>query len=127
MADLKPIAEKIAKFTPEEAQELQDILRDDYGIKPLSDDIPDWAKEGFVPEDEEPQEAQTEFDVVLQGAGASKLKVVKAVNQLLGKGLREAKAVVDAAPTPIKEAISEVEAQSIKALLEAEGATVTIV
>lgn len=124
--ELKEFAEKIAGFTPTEADELLNILRDDYGVKPLSDDIPEWAKEGFVPEDEEPQEAQTEFDVILENAGGKKLGIVKLVKQFTSLGLREAKELVDSAPTAVKEGISDIEAQSIKNELENAGATVTI-
>ena len=73
-----------------------------------------------------PVEEQTEFDVVLTSAGASKVKVIKVVREITGLGLKEAKAVVDEAPKTLKEAVSKEEAEGIKAKLEAEGAVVEI-
>ena len=73
-----------------------------------------------------PVEEQTEFDVILASAGASKVKVIKVVREITGLGLKEAKAVVDEAPKAIKEAVSKEEAEAIKAKLEAEGAVVEI-
>jgi len=122
MGDLKEFAERIANFTPSEAKELQGILEEVYGIE-----APDTGVVFVDTVEEVEVEAQTEFDVVLEGAGTSKLNVVKAVKDITGLGLRESKALVDSAPTPIKEGVSQVEAQTIQSKLEAVGAKVTIV
>jgi len=122
MKELKEFAERIANFTPSEAKELKEILEDTYGIEAPNTDVV-----VFDNVEVEEVETQTEFDVILENSGASKLGIVKLVKQMLGLGLREAKTIVDAAPTAIKEAVSDMEAQSLKSELEAAGATVTIV
>jgi len=122
MGDLKEFAEKIANFTPSEAGDLQRILEDTYGIEPVN-----AGAVVFDTVEVDEVEAQTEFDVILDSVGATKLAVVKLVKDLTGLGLREAKGLVDGAPTPIKEGVSDMEAQTVKNQLEAVGASVKIV
>ena len=121
MADLKQIAEELVNLTVKDVQELAQILKDEYGIEPAAAAVVE-AAEGRAAAAEE----KTEFDVILQSAGAEKLKVVKAVKELTGLGLKEAKELVDGAPSTIKEALPKDEAMNIKAALEEVGATVEV-
>jgi large subunit ribosomal protein L7/L12 len=107
MADLKQFAEQLVNLTVKEVNELATILKDDYGIEPAAAAVVISA--GGADEAEE----QTEFTVVLKEAGPSKLAVVKAVKELTGLGLKEAKDVVDSAPTNVKEGISKEEAGAV--------------
>jgi len=122
MADLKEFAEQLVNLTVKEVNELAEILKDEYGIEPAAAAV---AVAGPAAGGEEAAE-QTEFDVVLKAAGASKLKVVKAVKELAGLGLKEAKELVDSAPTAIKEGVSKDEAEALKAQLEEVGAEVEL-
>jgi len=124
MADLKEIAEQLVNLTVKEANELADLLKDEYGIEPAGGGAvmmagPAAGGDGAAAE-------QTEFDVILKSAGGSKLKVVKAIKDILGLGLKEAKALVDGAPAPVKEGAPKDEAESIKAQLEEVGAEVEV-
>jgi len=123
MADLKQFAEQLVNLTVKEVKELADILKDEYGIEPAAAAVtvagPSAGAETAAAE-------QSEFDVILKDAGGQKLKVVKAVKELTGIGLKEAKALVDAAPAPIKEKVSKEEAESLKAQLEEVGAEVEL-
>lgn len=125
MADLKAIAEQLVNLTIKEANELASILKDDYGIEPAAAAVAVAAApaagggEAAVAE-------KTEFDVILKDAGANKLNVVKEVKNLLGLGLKEAKDLVDGAPSPLKNGINKAEAESIKSTLEGVGAVVEI-
>ena len=121
MADLKAFAEQLVNLTVKEVSELADILRDEYGIEPAAA-APVMAAGG----EESAAEEQTSFDVILNAAGAAKLKVVKAVKELTGLGLKEAKDLVDSAPSPIKEGIAKDEAEGLKKTLEEAGAEVEI-
>lgn len=121
MADLKAIAEQLVNLTVKEVNELAGILKDEYGIEPAAAAVAVAA--GPVAE---VQEEQTEFDVILTEAGGQKLKVVKAVKELLGIGLKEAKELVDAAPKPLKEKVSKEEAEVLKTQLEELEAKVEI-
>lgn len=121
MADLKQIAEELVNLTVKDVQELAQILKDEYGIEPAAAAVVVAAEGGAAAAEE-----KTEFDVVLQSAGAEKLKVVKAVKELTGLGLKEAKELVDGAPSTIKEALPKDEAMNIKAALEEVGATVEV-
>jgi len=124
MADLKALAEQLVNLTVKEVQELADILKEEYGIEPAAAAV---AVAGPVAGGaEEAAEEKTEFDVILKAPGASKLAVVKLVKELTGLGLREAKAIVDSAPAPIKEGISKDEAEGIKKALEEAGAEVEL-
>ena len=125
MAELKELAEQLVNLTIKDVKELTDILKDEYGIEPAAAAVAVAA--GPAGGGEAAAEAeQTEFDVILNSAGAAKLKVVKEVKNLLGLGLKDAKGLVDAAPGPIKEGVSKEEAESLKAALEAVGAEVEL-
>jgi|TARA_R110002012_G_scaffold58674_4_gene152542 large subunit ribosomal protein L7/L12 len=123
MADLKDFAEKLVNLTVKEVNELATILKDEYGIEPAAAAVAVAAGGGAAAE---AAEEQTEFDVILKAAGASKLAVVKLVKELTGLGLKEAKDIVDSAPKPIKEGISKDEAEGIKKSLEEAGAEVEL-
>jgi len=126
MADLKAFAEQLVNLTVKEVSELADILKDEYGIEPAAAAVAVAAPGAGGGEGGDAAAEQTEFDVMLESAGAAKLKVVKEVKTLLGLGLKDAKELVDSAPAAIKQAVSKDEAESIKAALEAVGATVEI-
>ncbi len=123
MADLKDFAEQLVNLTVKEVNELADILKEEYGIEPAAAAV---AVAGPAGGAEEQAEEQTEFDVILKAAGGAKLKVVKLVKELTGQGLKDAKALVDNAPSPIKEAVSKDEAESLKTQLEEVGAEVEV-
>jgi len=123
MADLKALAEQMVNLTVKEVSELADILKEDYGIEPAAAAVAIAGPGGGGGGEEA---AQTEFTVMLNSAGAAKLKVVKEVKTLLGLGLKEAKDIVDGAPCPVKEGIPKEEAESIKSALEAVGAEVEL-
>ena len=124
MADLKEFAEQLVNLTVKEVSELATILKDEYGIEPAAAAVAVAAGSGAGGGDE--AAAQTEFDVILTSAGGTKLQVVKEVKNLLGVGLKDAKVLVDGAPGPIKEGASKEEAESLKAALEAAGASVEL-
>ena len=123
MADLKDFAEKLVNLTVKEVNELATILKDEYGIEPAAAAVAVAAGGGAGAE---AAEEQSEFDVVLKAAGASKLAVVKLVKELTGLGLKEAKELVDNAPSNVKEAVSKDEAEALKAQLEEAGAEVEL-
>ena len=122
MADLKQFAEQLVNLTVKEVNELATILKDEYGIEPAAAAVVVAAGGG----DAGAAVEQTEFTVVLKEAGASKLGVVKAVKELTGLGLKEAKDLVDAAPTNVKEGVSKDEAEDLKKALEEAGAVVEL-
>jgi large subunit ribosomal protein L7/L12 len=124
MADLKSLAEQLVSLTIKEANELANILKDDYGIEPAASAVAIAAAPAAGGE-AAPAE-KTEFDVVLKDAGANKLNVVKEVKNLLGLGLKEAKDLVDGAPSQLKAAVSKAEAESIKTTLEGVGAVIEV-
>ena len=123
MADLKDFAEQLVNLTVKEVNELATILKDDYGIEPAAAAVAVAAGPASSGDD---AEAQTEFDVILKAAGGSKLAVVKLVKELTGLGLKEAKGLVDEAPSAIKEAVSKDEAEGLKTSLEEAGAEVEV-
>ena len=125
MADLKAFAEQLVNLTVKEVSELADILKDEYGIEPAAAAAPVMVA-GAGGEDGGAAEEKTSFDVILTSAGAAKLKVVKAVKELTGLGLKEAKDLVDGAPNPVKEGIAKDEAEGLKKQLEEAGAEVEI-
>jgi large subunit ribosomal protein L7/L12 len=126
MADLKALAETLVGLTIKEANELANILKDDYGIEPAAAAVAvAAAPAGGGAGDAAPAE-KTEFDVILKDAGANKLNVVKEVKTILGLGLKEAKDLVDGAPSPLKNGVNKAEAESIKTALEAAGAVVEV-
>lgn len=124
MADLKKFAEELVNLTVKEVNELATILKDEYGIEPAAAAVavagPAAGGAG------EAAAEQTEFDVILKSAGASKLAIVKLVKELTGLGLKEAKAVVDSAPGALKEGVSKDEAEALKKQLEEAGAEVEL-
>ena len=122
MADLKAIAEQLVNLTVKEVNELATILKDEYGIEPAAAAVAVAGPAGAG----EAAEEKTSFDVVLKDAGAGKLKVVKAVKELCGLGLKEAKDLVDGAPSTVKEGVAKDEAESLKAALEEAGAQVEL-
>lgn len=124
MAEIKELAEQLVNLTIKEASELAQILEDDYGIKPAAAAVavaaPGAGGDGAAAEE------KTEFDVVLTGIGGNKIAVIKEVRAITGLGLKEAKALVDGAPNPIKEAVSKDEAEDVKGRLEGAGAEVEL-
>ncbi|MGX1023961.1 50S ribosomal protein L7/L12 [Psychroflexus sp. MBR-150] len=124
MAELKDFAEQLVNLTVKEVNELADILKEEYGIEPAAAAVA-VAGGGATGGGEEAEE-QTEFDVILTAPGGSKLAVVKLVKELTGQGLKDAKALVDNAPSPIKEGVTKDEAESLKSQLEEAGAEVEL-
>ena len=124
MADVKKLAEELTKLTVLEVNELKNVLKDEYGIEPAAAAVAvagPAADAGAAAADE-----QTEFTVTLKDAGAQKVAVIKAVKEITGLGLGEAKALVDNAPSPIKEKVSKDDAEAAKKALEEAGATVEL-
>ncbi|MCM1071131.1 MAG: 50S ribosomal protein L7/L12 [[Clostridium] fimetarium] len=123
MADIKALAESLVNLTVKEVNELATILKEEYGIEPAAAAVAVAAGPAAgAPAAEE----KTAFDVVLKNAGASKLQVVKAVKELTGLGLKEAKEMVDGAPSVIKEGVAKAEAEDLKKKLEEQGAEVEL-
>ena len=123
MADIKVLAEELVNLTVKEVNELATILKEEYGIEPAAAAVavaaPAAAGEAAVAE-------KTSFDVILKSAGQAKLQVIKAVKELAGLSLGDAKALVDAAPKAVKEGVSKEEAEALKAALEEAGAEVEV-
>ena len=123
MAGIKVLAEELVNLTVKEVNELATILKEEYGIEPAAAAVavaaPAAAGEAAAAE-------KTSFDVVLKSAGQAKLQVIKAVKELAGLSLGDAKALVDGAPKAVKEGVSKEEAESIKAALEEAGAEVEV-
>ena len=124
MADVKAIAEELVNLTVKEVNELATVLKDEYGIEPAAAAVAvaGPAAGGAAGAAEE----KSEFDVVLAEVGANKLKVVKAVKEACGLGLKEAKDLVDGAPSTLKEGMAKAEAENLKKAIEAEGAKVEL-
>ena len=122
MADLKAFAEQLVNLTVKEVNELAEILKTEYGIEPAAAAVAVAAGPAAGPAAEE----KTNFDVVLKAAGASKLAVVKLVKELTGLGLKEAKELVDGAPSVVKEGLPKAEAEGLKKQLEEAGAEVEL-
>ena len=124
MADVKKIADQLVELTVKEVNELLGVLKEEHGIEPAAAAVavagPVAGGEGGGAEE------KTEFDVILKAPGGAKLQIVKLVKELTGLGLKEAKAVVDSAPTPVKEGVSKDEAESLKTQLEEAGAEVEL-
>ena len=123
MADVKALAEELVNLSVKDVQELAKVLEEEYGIKPAAAAVV-VAAEGAGAGAAEAE--QTEFDVVLKSAGAAKLQVIKVVKEALGLGLKEAKDIVDGAPSTVKEKVSKAEAEQLKATLEEAGAEVEV-
>ena len=126
MADLKALAEQIVGLTLLEAQELKTILKDEYGIEPAAGGAVMMAGPADGAAGGAAAEEQTEFDVILKAAGASKINVIKEVRAITGLGLKEAKELVEAGGKAVKEQVSKDEAEEIKGKLEAAGAEVEL-
>lgn len=127
MADLKAFAEQLVSLSVKEVSELAGILKEEYGIEPAAAAVAVAAPgAGGGGGDEGAAVEKTEFDVVLASSGEAKLKVVKEVKNLLGLGLKEAKDMVDNAPSVLKQGISKEEAESIKSTLEGVGAVIEL-
>lgn len=125
MADVKKLAEELTKLTVLEVNELKNVLKDEYGIEPAAAAVavagPAAGADAGAAEDE-----KSEYTVTLAAAGDQKVAVIKAVKELTGLGLGEAKAIVDGAPAPVKEKVSKDEAEAAKKQLEEAGATVEL-
>jgi len=124
MADLKAFAEQLVNLTVKEVNELAQILKDEYGIEPAAAAVAVAA--GPAAGAAEVAEEKSSFDVVLKAAGANKLAIVKLVKELTGLGLKEAKDMVDAAPSVLKEGAAKDEAEALKKQLEEGGAEVEL-
>ena len=124
MADLKDFAEQLVNLSVKEVNELATILKEEYGIEPAAAAVAVAAGGGAGAG--EAAEEKSEFDVILKAAGGSKLAVVKLVKELTGLGLKDAKGLVDNAPSPIKEGVSKDEADGLKSSLEEARAEVEL-
>ena len=124
MADIKKLAEELTKLTVLEVNELKTVLKDEYGIESAAAAVAVAGPAAAGPDVEE--DAKSEFTVTLKDAGVQKVAVIKAVKEITGLGLGEAKAIVDGAPAPVKEKIGKDEAEAAKKLLEEAGATVEL-
>ncbi|MDE6575379.1 MAG: 50S ribosomal protein L7/L12 [Muribaculaceae bacterium] len=123
MADLKAFAEQLVNLTVKEVNELAQILKEEYGIEPAAAAVAVAAGPAAAGA---AAEEKTSFDVILKSAGGEKLKVVKLVKELTGLGLKEAKELVDGAPSTLKEGLAKAEAEGLKAQLEEVGAEVEL-
>ena len=121
MADIKAIAEELVNLTVKEVNELATYLKEEYGIEPAAAAVVVAAEGGAAAAEE-----KTSFDVILKNAGTAKLQVVKAVKESCGLGLKEAKDLVDGAPSKLKEGVAKEEAEALKKALEEAGAEVEI-
>ena len=124
MADIKAIAEELVNLTVKEVNELATVLKDEYGIEPAAAAVAVAA--GPAAGAADAAEEKSSFDVVLAEVGGAKLQVVKAVKEACGLGLKEAKDLVDGAPSTIKEGLSKEEAENLKKAIEAAGAKVEL-
>ena len=127
MADVKKLAEELTKLTVLEVNELKNVLKDEYGIEPAAAAVAVAGPAAGGDAGAAAADEKTEFTVTLKDAGAQKVAVIKAVKELTGLGLGEAKAIVDGAPAPVKEKVSKDDAEAAKKALEEAGATVELV
>ena len=123
MADLKKLAETLTGLTVLEVNELKTILKDEYGIEPAAAAV---AVAGPAAEAAPAEDAKSDYTIVLKDAGAQKVAVIKAVKDITGLGLGEAKAIVDGAPATVKEIVPAEEAEAAKKTLEEAGASVEL-
>ena len=126
MADLKKFAEDLVNLSVKDVTELANILKEEYGIEPAAASVAVATGPAPAGGGGDAAEEKSEFDVILKEAGASKLKVVKAVKELTGLGLKDAKDIVDSAPKAVKEGVGKDEAEGIKKSLEEAGAVVEL-
>lgn len=122
MADIKKLAEELVNLTVLEVNELKNTLKDEYGIEPAAAAVAVAAAPAVAAE----EEGKSEFNVVLKDAGAQKIAVIKAVKEATGLGLGEAKALVDGAPSTVKENVKKDEAEALKKTLEEAGAVIEL-
>lgn len=122
MADIKKLAEELVNLTVLEVNELKNTLKDEYGIEPAAAAVAVAAAPAAAAE----EEGKSEFNVVLKDAGAQKIAVIKAVKEATGLGLGEAKALVDSAPSTVKENVKKDEAEALKKTLEEAGAVIEL-
>ena len=125
MADIAKLAKELTSLTVLEVNELKNVLKDEYGIEPAAAAVavagPAAGGDAGAAADE-----KTEFTVTLKDAGAQKVAVIKAVKEITGLGLGEAKAIVDGAPAPVKEGVAKADAEAMQKQLEEAGATVSL-
>jgi large subunit ribosomal protein L7/L12 len=126
MADIKKLAEQLTGLTVLEVNELKNHLKDEYGIEPAAAAVAVAAPAGGGEGGEAAADEKSEYDVILKDAGAQKVAVIKAVKDITGLGLGEAKAIVDSAPKAVKEKAPKEEAEAAKNALEEAGATVEL-
>ena len=124
MADVKKIADQLVELTVKEVSELLKVLKEEHGIEPAAAAVAVAGPSSGV--ESSAAVEKSEFDVILKAPGGAKLQIVKLVKELTGLGLKEAKAVVDSAPAPVKEGVSKDEAESLKSQLEEAGAEVEL-
>ena len=124
MADIKAIAEELVNLTVKEVNDLKNLLKEEYGIEPAAAAVAVAAGPAAGPV--AAAEEKTDFDVVLKSAGAQKLQVVKAVKEACGLGLKEAKELVDGAPSTLKEGMPKADAEALKKTLEEAGAEIEL-
>ncbi len=125
-AKIKDLGDKLAELSLKEAVDLGDYLKETYGIEPAAGGAVVMAAGGGGDAGGGAAEEKSEFDVILKGPGAEKIKVIKAVREITGLGLKEAKALVDGAPSPIKEGVAKDEAEKIAETLKDAGAEVEL-
>ena len=123
MADIKAIAEELVNLTVKEVNDLKNLLKEEYGIEPAAAAV---AVAAGPAADAPAAEEKTDFNVVLKSAGAAKLQVVKAVKEACGLGLKEAKELVDGAPSTLKEGMPKADAEALKKTLEEAGAEIEL-
>lgn len=126
MADIQELAEQLVDLSIKEAQELVDLLKEEYGIEPASAGVPVAAGPAGGGDGAGGGEEKTEFDVILTGVSGNKIAVIKEVRSITGLGLKEAKALVDEAPSPIKEGIARDDADELKSQIEDAGGDVEL-
>ncbi len=124
MADIKAIAEELVNLTVKEVNDLKNLLKEEYGIEPAAAAVAVAAGPAAGPA--AAAEEKTDFDVILKNAGAAKLQVVKAVKEACGLGLKEAKELVDGAPSTLKEGMPKADAEALKKTLEEAGAEIEL-
>ncbi len=127
MADVKKLAEELTKLTVLEVNELKNVLKDEYGIEPAAAAVAVAGPAAGGDAGAAAADEKSEYTINLKDAGAQKVAVIKAVKEITGLGLGEAKAIVDGAPAPVKEKVSKEDAEAAKKALEEAGATVELV
>ncbi len=126
MADIAKLAKDLTALTVLEVNELKNVLKDEYGIEPAAAAVAVAGPAAGGDAGAAAEDAKTEFTVTLKDAGAQKVAVIKAVKEITGLGLGEAKAIVDGAPAPVKEKVNKDDAEAAKKMLEEAGATVEL-